>query len=244
MNDLEKLGDFIEKSRATTTFEELIRILEATLTQYGFDEISYHLQPINPKNKDPIVYCTYAQEWVSYYLDQKYHEIDPIVTNGSKEMLPFRWRDYLRSLSLSDQQKHFLREGADYGVSEGLTIPIQMPGEYIPVFSVVNKLPEREFSKILPEISESLLNYILIFNNFGYNLLRPRGTPTTVRITKREAECLTWVGKGKTNWDISQILGISERTVSFHIENAKSKFGVNTRQQAVVEALLASLIHP
>jgi len=58
----------------------------------------------------------------------------------------------------------------------------------------------------------------------------------TVILTDRERECLTWVSKGKTNWDISQILMITERTVQYHVENAREKLGVDTRLQAVVAA--------
>ncbi|WP_280515988.1 MULTISPECIES: LuxR C-terminal-related transcriptional regulator [Mesorhizobium] len=38
---------------------------------------------------------------------------------------------------------------------------------------------------------------------------------------------------GGAAWDISQILGLSKRTVTFHLENAKAKLGVRTINQAV-----------
>jgi len=56
-------------------------------------------------------------------------------------------------------------------------------------------------------------------------------------LSQRERESLTWVAKGKTDWEIAQLLGISERTVHYHIENAKKKMMVPTRLQAVVEAI-------
>jgi len=55
-------------------------------------------------------------------------------------------------------------------------------------------------------------------------------------LTVRERECLSWVAKGKTNWDISQILMITERTVQYHVENAREKLGAHTRLHAVVLA--------
>ena len=42
---------------------------------------------------------------------------------------------------------------------------------------------------------------------------------------------------GKTDWEISQILGISAKTVNFHVENVKRKYGVTTRIQAIVAGL-------
>lgn len=57
------------------------------------------------------------------------------------------------------------------------------------------------------------------------------------RLSDRERETLIWVAKGKTDWEIAQLLEISERTVHYHIENAKKKMMVPTRLQAVVEAI-------
>ena len=52
-------------------------------------------------------------------------------------------------------------------------------------------------------------------------------------LTSRELECLQWVAEGKTSWEVSQILGVSERTVNFHISNVMQKTNSSTRQQAV-----------
>ncbi len=60
------------------------------------------------------------------------------------------------------------------------------------------------------------------------------------RLTDRETECLRWVSIGKTDGDISLILGISPRTVRFHITNAKAKLGVNTRIQAAAKVITES----
>lgn len=59
-------------------------------------------------------------------------------------------------------------------------------------------------------------------------------------LTNRETECLRWVSAGKTDGVISSILGISARTVRFHITNAKAKLGVATRVQAVAKVLTES----
>ncbi len=56
-------------------------------------------------------------------------------------------------------------------------------------------------------------------------------------LSDRERETLSWVAQGKTDWEIAQLLEISERTVHYHIENAKKKMMVPTRLQAVVEAI-------
>jgi DNA-binding CsgD family transcriptional regulator len=56
-------------------------------------------------------------------------------------------------------------------------------------------------------------------------------------LTGRELECLRWVLNGKSDTDISKILGISHTTVHFHIERAKKKLGVRTRTQAAATVM-------
>jgi DNA-binding NarL/FixJ family response regulator len=52
------------------------------------------------------------------------------------------------------------------------------------------------------------------------------------RLTARESEVLYWVVKGKTNRDIGDILGLSPRTVTKHLEHVFQKLGVETRTAA------------
>ena len=56
---------------------------------------------------------------------------------------------------------------------------------------------------------------------------------TTPRLTPRERDCLTFVAEGKSDWEISVILSVSESTARFHIDNARRKLGAVTRAQAV-----------
>lgn len=65
-----------------------------------------------------------------------------------------------------------------------------------------------------------------------------------LRLTERELQVLTWVARGKSSSDIAGILGISERTVNFHLDNAMRKAGVATRVQAAVKCAMLKLIEP
>ena len=55
-------------------------------------------------------------------------------------------------------------------------------------------------------------------------------------ISRREMEVLKWLIEGKTNWEISVILNISERTVKFHIQNLMKKLGATNRYHLVAAA--------
>lgn len=51
-----------------------------------------------------------------------------------------------------------------------------------------------------------------------------------------------WTAQGKSSWDISRILSISENTVNFHIKNAMRKLGTTSRTAAVAKAIGHGLI--
>jgi DNA-binding response OmpR family regulator len=66
--------------------------------------------------------------------------------------------------------------------------------------------------------------------------------PKHVDLRERELEALTWAARGKTFWEIGEILGLSKRTVEFHLDNARRKLGVATRTQALIKAATGHLI--
>ncbi len=78
------------------------------------------------------------------------------------------------------------------------------------------------------------------------NRLRRRlerfGPAIEVHLTEREREVLTWVGRGKTSAEIAIILGISERTVNFHCDQAMRRLDVINRIQAVAKAIERGII--
>ena len=63
-----------------------------------------------------------------------------------------------------------------------------------------------------------------------------------IHITRREIEVLQWLQQGKSSWEISNILGVSERTVNFHVYNIMEKIEAVNRPQMVTIALRLGLI--
>ena len=68
--------------------------------------------------------------------------------------------------------------------------------------------------------------------------------PKLVALNDREVETLTWAARGKTSSEIAQILGLTKRTVDFHVDNARAKLGAATRTEAVIKAATGRLIEP
>jgi DNA-binding NarL/FixJ family response regulator len=70
----------------------------------------------------------------------------------------------------------------------------------------------------------------------------PRSDLNTARLTAREIDILWGIAKGFSYADIADHLGISRQTVPGYIKNIYRKLEVNTRGEAVYEALQQGLI--
>ncbi|MFN3211637.1 MAG: helix-turn-helix transcriptional regulator [Henriciella sp.] len=107
-------------------------------------------------------------------------------------------------------------------------------------------LTARTRQPICPQRNETAS---LIFDTFvaAYRYLRsqsptigtaPDQVALNSALSSREIECLQWLAVGKTISEAACILGISERTLRFHVTNARDRLGVSTTMQAVVAAAL------
>jgi LuxR family quorum sensing-dependent transcriptional regulator len=61
-------------------------------------------------------------------------------------------------------------------------------------------------------------------------------------LTTREIEVLRWVARGKSAWEIGEILHITKRTVDEHVRTAARKLGAVNRTHAVALALRDRII--
>ncbi len=80
--------------------------------------------------------------------------------------------------------------------------------------------------------------HLALSQTFG----KTRAAAKIIVLSNREKEVLNWLKQGKSSWDISVILGISERTVNYHVYNLMRKFAAINRTQAVAAALHLGLI--
>lgn len=89
-----------------------------------------------------------------------------------------------------------------------------------------------------------LREFQVLGNYFHQHILRIYGHDAAkdMLISARELDCLKWIAAGKTAWEASVILGISERTVRFHLNGAREKLNCMTTTQAVAKAVSQQLI--
>lgn len=86
--------------------------------------------------------------------------------------------------------------------------------------------------------------------HLGHTLLHPEvarvlaggPVPDAARLTPREREVLTEVGRGRSNREIARALGLAEKTVKTHVSAVLAKLGVQDRTQAALYAVRAGLV--
>jgi DNA-binding CsgD family transcriptional regulator len=68
------------------------------------------------------------------------------------------------------------------------------------------------------------------------------GNLETGDLSQRERQVFGWLAFGKTSWDVSVIMGISEHTVNEYIASGIAKLKASNRTEAVLRALLTNQI--
>ncbi len=172
--------------------------------------------------------------------------------NPSSELLmtsnkPFIWSQLYMTLGTSVPRfKETVAVANDFGLSDGICVPVHHPGGYVGALGMagpvtqINKhaayilqLMSIHFHDRLRELLDAEQN---VADGPGKKRSKSRGQ-NGCELSPRERECVSWVAEGKTDWDIGEILGISQSTAHFHVENAKKKLDVATRVQLVVKAI-------
>ena len=95
---------------------------------------------------------------------------------------------------------------------------------------------------VTEDVIEKVSWFWMILGHYTLRTFERLNKSSTIPFTKREVECIRWVSKGKTSWEVSKILGVSERTVNFHIQNCMKKTNSVNRQQVISKCLLGGII--
>ncbi len=69
-----------------------------------------------------------------------------------------------------------------------------------------------------------------------------QATAVGLGLTRREAEVLVLVGRGRTNAEIADALFVSRRTASTHVSNILNKLGLDSRVAAAAHAVRHGLV--
>lgn len=184
-----------------------------------------------------IVNANFPDEWLYLYWKNNFVEVDPVFKTALESPGTRHWQAiYQNHPFSSEKEQEFLQTSQQFGLCDGITTG-----------SIDETCGLATFCSFASEQSIDAERFIPLVEYLGFHvhmaLLRtaPKTTPKTDRcikeLTSREVTILNWMKNGKTNWEIGKILGVSERTVRFHIESIFSKLEVTSRSQAVAIAI-------
>lgn len=220
---------------------ELKRTASKVLNELGFDGFAYMRFR---KGARPDGTTDYREDWRSHYLEQGFLYADLTIDKARLTTRPFTWEESMRGGSISSRHRLVFSEGRDFGIAEGASIPIHGPGEEFGNFSISANISGISFHKRWQQHKYQLHLMGLYFHEGFTRIFGTRVDETIIQLSPREKECLLWTSRGKTAWEVSEILSVSSYTVDSHLRNAMDKLDTFSKHHAVVKAVLCGLIHP
>lgn len=242
MLQFDVVQEFVDQARRLSTETELFRIMEQVTLDIGFHYFALinHVDLRCPT--DHIIHLdNYPPSWSQHFIDNRLYTEDPILRASLTTHVGFAWTEVPKIIAMTRRQRSILERAAKHGLAAGFTVPVHIPGE-------LNGSCSFATHKGRSPPSRNLLLAQLI-GAFGFQAARrlkridgflaqaPR------QLTPRQRDCLLWAIRGKTDWEISRILGLSEETVSQHLDMARERYGVSRRLPLAVRAIFDGQIN-
>ncbi len=223
------------RTHTDKTQPELER-LENLIFELGFN--GYCLSLFSGPHIDRAHHQVYSShpEWLAHYRENDFQFCDPIMIQARRSGQPFVWRSHKSSVAKHSASTLLLDNAREFGFLNGLTIPIHAGSHKMAVLSMT--VPTHTPPPIIPKDREAqILEAIQAL---------ARAQPTTAvpaaTLSPREIACLYWAAYGKSSDETAVIVGVSERTVRFHLDNAKRKLNALNKTQAVTKAIARGLL--
>jgi DNA-binding CsgD family transcriptional regulator len=242
MNQFEVAQGFIEQCQAGVPVDTLARAFQRCTEALGFRHFACcsHVDPLKPPRRAVMLH-SYPKEWAQLFSELELFDIDPVFLHASRSLVPFFWDTQAFKDELSPPQQEMFHEARRYGLTRGYTVPIHSvnaPRDFRASCSVV---PDSESLESAAYLAVQLMAFYL-YDTASRDAQEKDPPPVQQPLSPRERQCLELAAQGKSDWVSSRILGLSERTVHNHVENAKRRLQVATRMQAVMHALAGQQI--
>jgi LuxR family transcriptional regulator, quorum-sensing system regulator LasR len=212
-----------------------------TLARLGCDHYAFvALRPPAGRRQDYL--SNYPREFSAHYLREDLKAVDPTFRLAFETLDPLLWQDI--EAGVGDRERRVFHDSSEFGLRRGVTIPIHGPYRVLSTMSVSSDLSDRDFHAMLPSVvpqlemfAKAIHVHLLHRQDFGIAAAPPQ-------LSTREKDVLAWTSAGKSAWEISQILGVAEKTVEQHLANARQRLGVFKTVHAVIKAYMLGLIEP
>jgi DNA-binding CsgD family transcriptional regulator len=207
-------------------------------------KLGYHALAIGAPSRGDLFegyfFSTWPQEWMDLYMREESMREDPIPIVASMNMMPFRWSEMIAGrcgMAMSATQLHAFDIARTHGYCEGVVVPVHGPGAYLVVASYAGTDPDTSPAAMTTLHVLTLHAHVRLASLYAADRQNSAPAPGTAALSAREIEALRCVLSGLSDEASAVRMGISARTVRFHLGNARQKLGARTRAQAVSAAL-------
>ncbi len=246
---MKTLKHITPKLKACSSTDELRDIFSTAIQELGyggFDAYSMRSDTIHNADQDCNLFiCDYGFDLINTYLKDGWLQMDPVVAEVARTTTPFEYVEFLRNTSKNTSVLWQLAMIKFNKVNRAWCMPLSTVG-YMRGMTVYSKQTgdnaQEKFTETRDELHLMCIQFMEVFIKF-YNTPPSKQaywdnrTIDVTTIGPRETDCLHWAAQGKTNWEIGQILKISENTVRYHLKKVFVKLGANSRSSAVSIAL-------
>jgi Response regulator containing a CheY-like receiver domain and an HTH DNA-binding domain len=248
------LDGFLSRLSAAQSVQETWNETVSFLKSLGFDLIEYGYAGVSSTGTmaEVATLSNFPAAYQERYRQERYYRDDPVVGYCIDNLPPLRvgrdslglWPD--RGRGLTAIQRRIVSEAAECGMAVGVAIPLRSPGRYpLGGMSLSNAMRPAEFERFLADWGNiAQLAALYAHTRLQMLLQTPERPAASVVLSSREQECLLWVSRGLSSKEMAWRLGLSAKTVDFHVANAMGKLGVATRSHAVARAIALRLLEP
>lgn len=230
-----RLHRFVEDVTVAVNTDDLGAALRDMSSCLGFEffALSHHVDTARV-GAEAIRVHNYPAQWADYYDANGLGVTDPVHRASHVTTVGFLWSRIPKMIPLTREDSRILALGRTEGIGDGFTVPANVPGEALGSCSFANR------AGVPP--SMDTLHFANLVGLFAFEGARRLSMTRSInvaapKLTDRQRDCLLWAGRGKSDWEISRILGISEETVDRHLKHARERYGVPKRTSVLVHAL-------
>ncbi|MFV0436116.1 MAG: LuxR C-terminal-related transcriptional regulator [Desulfopila sp.] len=185
----------------------------------------------------------FPEAWEMRYNEQNYFLDDNVAFAAFREKGLLYWGDCARIKRDDEAQdrknQEILHEAKSVGLADGWIFSMQ--GRRSSECTIISLAGERSFARSAARM-QGILAHLLPHLALAVRRVIAASLKISVQLTRREREILLWTATGKTAWETSVILHISQRTVEFHLGNIFRKLDAVNSQQAIAIACSQGLL--
>lgn len=232
--------EFVDAIHTANDDDEFERVASRAAHGLGFRWFAY----LCLADDQPELISSYPKSWTCRYFRLNYQGLDPVVHRARTEHNVFSWGAGGRMPRGSKAQRRFFEEATTFGIKSGITVPIRGGFGRMAAFTLASDDPLMEPDRLLAG-SRDIVHLVGLYfhTHLCRRVVAASATPEGgVMLSQRERQCVAWAARGKTLAEAAVLMGITPRTVAFHLDNARRKLGTTTIAHCVAEAFRRGLM--